>query len=512
MSLSHKPKQISSFLSTLHRTVPSGDLLVVGCGLVGALLSTIVLGSQSTLMMLGFFGAMGFGALCLLRGEMRLVLLASTFFLAPVDISKGLLTPTVTRFYASGPFYSPGLYLLASQLAVVALLIVWMGKRLLLERRWPPMTGLDWLALAYVCVIWSRSIGTPQGALSMGTAASYTLCVLAFYVVSHTIQSVSDLRVVIKASLVIFFLTFVYVSVQQITQLPLPFPFSKGLAFGTAVSFAGEGVIFRPVGFMLHPNALAHYTIIMLPPAAALCLLGPSRLPYRVWLLSTATAVCAMAMLLVTLSRGGWFSAILSVSAIVFVYARKGIVTPRQLGYAAICAAIGAIVLVTVYPTILLRLTAPDGRSLESRVLLADMAFTIIKANPWIGVGFGEYNRAAFEYVSPLYANVSSEYQFGLHQLVVHNHFLLIAAELGIPAMFFFIYVLWRIARLPWSLSRWRDPAAFALATGLAAAVVGETLFFNSDNYYTDIRIFVFWLAAGVLQALMLIAKRESRT
>lgn len=484
-------------------------LALAGCTAMAAMLIAIVLGSQSTLLMVALFGAMAFGALCLIKGEMRLVLLASVFFLTPVDISKGLLTPAVTRFYASGPFYSPGFYLWVSQLALVALLIVWLGKRLLLARRWPPMTGLDWLALAYVGVIWSRSIGTPQGALSIGTAASYTLCVLAFYVVSHAIQSMTDLRVVIKASLVIFFLTFAYVCTQQITQLPLPFPSSKVLAFGAAVSFEGEGVIFRPSGFMLHPNALAHYTIIVLPPAVALCLLGPSRLPRRAWLLAMATVGCAAAMLLMTLSRGGWFSAILSVSAVVVVYARKGIVTPRQLAYAAVCAVIGAIVLVTVYPTILLRLTAPDGRSLESRVLLADMAFTIIKANPWIGVGFGEYNRAAFEYLSPLYASVSSDYQFGLRQLVVHNHFLLIAAELGLPAMMLFVYVLWRFFRMPWPLDRWRDPGAFAIALGLAAAVVGETFFFNSDNYYADIRIFMFWISAGVLQALTLLATRE---
>jgi hypothetical protein len=188
---------------------------------------------------------------------------------------------------------------------------------------------------------------------------------------------------------------------------------------------------------------------------------------------------------------------------------RKGLITRSRLGLILMAVIVGALVLVTVYPAILLRLTAPDNRALESRVLLADMALTIIRANPFAGVGFGDYNRAAFEYAAPLFATVTADYQIALHQLVVHNHFLLLAAELGIPAMLLFVYLLWRFVRLPWPLSRWQDHGSFAIAIGLSAAVVGEALFFNSDNYYADIRVYLFWLAAGVLQALTLLADRE---
>ena len=86
----------------------------------------------------------------------------------------------------------------------------------------------------------------------------------------------------------------------------------------------------------------------------------------------------------------------------------------------------------------------------------------------------------------------------------MHNHYLLIAAELGVPAMFYFAWLLWRLVRLPHPWGAWRDPTAFALATGLTGSIVTQVLFLASDNFYADIRIFMIWLTAGTLQALVL--------
>ncbi|RYF76594.1 MAG: O-antigen ligase domain-containing protein [Comamonadaceae bacterium] len=484
--------------------------LLLGAGMVlGALGASVAIASSSMSLLLAALGAMGGAAFALITRDLHRPMLAAVFFLAPIDVSKAVIAPLVSRYYPAGPFYSPGLYLSLAHMALVALLVLWLGRRALFDRRWPPMTGLDWLAFGYMAFIWIRSIGADQGVLSLGSAASYSLAVLGFYAASHAIRDTSDLRLVLQTSVAVLLLSLVFVLLQSATQRPLQLPGSKALAFGATVDFGGGVATYRPSGFMNHPNSLAHYVVVTFPPALALALLGPRRLPLRVWWFSVLLAGAAALMLLVTLSRGGWASAALAATVVVAVYARKGLITPRQLGIAAVAMVLGAFVLVIVYPTVLLRLTAPDNRSLESRVLLADMAFTIIQANPLAGIGFGDYNRASFAYTAPLYATVSADYQLALDQLVVHNHFLLVAAELGVPAMLFFIYLLWRFARLPFPLSRWRDPATFAIAIGLAAAVIGETLFFNSDNYYADIRIFMFWLAAGLLQSIVLQTDRE---
>ncbi len=477
---------------------------------LAAMVIAMALAAPSAAIGLVVLLALGAGAYALFTQSVRRPLLAGLFLLAPVDISKAVIAPLVSRYSAIGPFYSPGLYVSLAQMVLLLLFAVWLGRRVLLEHRWPPVTVLDALAFGFVGFIWFRAMGSAQGVLALGTAASYSLAVLGFYVASHAIEDSADLRLVLGISGAMLGIMFLYVMLQTLTQQPWPLPGSKGMALGATVNFGGESSAFRPSGFFNHPNALAHYLVVVLPPAFALALLGPRHLPRKVWYAALAITVSASVMLLVTLSRGGWASALLALSVVVLAYLRGGLISRRQLGFAACAAVIGLCVLVVVYPNLLLRLTAPDNRSLESRVLLADMAFTIIKANPFLGIGFGGYNRAAFAYSAPLFANVSTDYQLALHQLVVHNHFLLLAAELGIPAMLFFIYLLWRFVRQVLPLRQWGDPGSFALVTGLGAGIVGQALFFNSDNYYADIRIFMFWLSAGVLQAMVIQCRRRN--
>jgi len=41
-----------------------------------------------------------------------------------------------------------------------------------------------------------------------------------------------------------------------------------------------------------------------------------------------------------------------------------------------------------------------------------------------------------------------------------------------------------------------------ALGIGLGCALISQMLFLASDNYDVDIRIFLLWLTAGLLQAM----------
>jgi O-antigen ligase len=484
-------------------------MLLALAAVLGAAGIAVVLGQTSSTLVFMTLTLLAAASLALITRELRRPLLAAVFLLAPIDITKAVIAPLTSRYYASGPYFSPGLYITLAQMALLALLLVWLGRRLLVERKLPPFTRLDALAFTYLAFIWIRSIGTPQGLLSVGTAASYSLAVLGFYAASHAITDRADMRLVLRASALVLLLTLIYVAAQATTRSQLLLPGAKGLVDGFSVRVGDGGDVFRPTGLMNHPNNLAHYMVIVLPPALAVVLLGPRRQPPALWWLAIGLTGGAGMALLLTLSRGGWASFLLAALVVVAIYVRRGLIGCRQLGFMTMLAVAGAILLVLAYPNVLLRLTAPDSRSLESRVLLADMAYTIIRANPWVGVGFGEFNRAAFQYVAPLYANVSEDFQQQLHGSVAHNHFLLFAAELGIPAVLFFIYLLWRFVRQMWPLTRWRDPGSFTLAIGLTGAMVGQALFLNSDNYYTDIRVFLLWLSAGVMQALTLQADRE---
>jgi O-antigen ligase len=462
-------------------------LLLIGAGNSGAGAMALALG-------LAFIG----GVLWI-RAPQRRVLLGLLFLTAPFDVSKAVIPPL-------DRFYSPGLYVTVSQAVMLVLGLVWGVERVLVRRERLPFTGLDVWAFGFMAVIWTGAIHSQAGMLGYASAVAYSLCVLGFYVVSHTLQTKDDVRLMLKMTIVAFCCQALYVAAQMATRSFLTLPGAKVAPVGTQglVYEAEQLSAFRPVGAFDHPNALADYLTLVLPVALAIVLMNRKRLPPQVWRIAACVCLAAAALLLLTLSRGGWAAALLGGLVVSVVFLRKRIIgAGHVLAFAGIVFT-GLIAVVAIFPQVVLRLTEPDARSTESRIVLSDQALTIIKAHPLIGVGYGNYNRAALENTPPSFALISEDYQKQLLKLVVHNHYLLLASELGLPAMCYWIYLMVRFVRQAWPLARWQDPGMFALAVGLAAALVSQMLFLASDNYYADIRIYLLWLTAGILQALKL--------
>jgi len=481
-----------------------GEPLAWGLAAVfGTLLVAVAAGGGTTATAgIALLGLLGTGTWLAWGRQPRRLLIAGLYFLAPIDVSKALVPPLER-------FYSPGLYLTAAHVVLLLLALLWAVQRLFIERRALPLTRLDALAFAFFGWICLRTVGSAQGTLAAASAASYGLAVLAFYVASHALEGAADLRLALRAAVVGLGAEALWVAAQVATHSPLALPGSKAVTSGDMLYFGGAGAAFRPSGFLGHPNALADHLTLLIPPALALVLLGWRRLPPRVWWTAVAVTAVASAMLLVTLSRGGWAAALLGTAWVVLRLHRQGLLGRRRLAQMALAGVLGLAVLAAAWPQLLLRLTAPDERSTESRLILTDQALLIIGRHPLVGVGYGGYNRAAYENIAPAFANISPEYQAAILQLVVHNHYLLVAAELGIPAMLFFAFLLTRFVVLPRPWPAWRDPGAFALAAGLSGALVTQLLFLASDNFYADVRMFMIWLTAGTLQALCLQRRAE---
>lgn len=447
---------------------------------------------------------LGVAALLAWVGRPKLVLIGALFFLAPIDISKALVPPL-------DQFYSPGLYLTVGHVVLLALLTVWLGWRLVVQQRLPPLRALDVWVLVFLLAVWVGALRSAQGTLAIASAVSYTLAVMAYYVASHGLDDAREWRMALRACAAVVLLQLVYVLLQFVAKSPLSLPGSKLQGLGGVLSFGGIAQVFRPSGFLEHPNALANHVALVMPPAFALILLGRQRLPRAVWWTALATFGAAAAQLLLSLSRGGWISVSAGLLLVVAVYWRRRLLGHRQIAAGAAGLVLVLAAVVAAYPSLLLRLTAPDDRATESRLILNNQAIAIIETAPLLGVGFGGYNRAAYETIAPAFALISPEYQQSLLRLVVHNHYLLLAAELGIPAALFFLLLMLAFVRLPWSVRRWQDPALYALAIGLAGSVVAQLVFLNSDNYYADIRVFLMWLTLGMLHGVCRCA-RQSET
>jgi len=431
-------------------------------------------------------------------------LIGLLFLAAPFDLSKAVYPPL-------DRFYSPGLYVTIGEAAMLLLGLDWICEQLFLRRQRLPFSRLDALACGFLVLVWAGALHAEGGMLAYASAVAYSLCVVGFYVVSHAVRTTADLRVALKMVVIGLALQAAYVTAQMVTHSFLTLPGGKVEAVGTqGLAYEAEQIsLFRPIGGFDHPNALADYLTLLLPCALAIILMGRRRLPAKIVAVATFAAFVAAVLLLLTLSRGGWSAFLVGAGVVGTVYWRKRIIGSGHVLVFAGTALAGLLAVIAVYPQIILRLTEPDSRSTESRILLSDQALTIIEAHPIIGVGYGGYNRAAFEHTPPSFSTISEDYKKQLLKLIVHDHYLLLATELGLPTMLYWVYLMWRFARQAWPLAQWRDPGMFALSVGLSGALASQALYLALDNYYADIRVFLLWLTAGLLQALVLQVGRE---
>jgi O-antigen ligase len=80
--------------------------------------------------------------------------------------------------------------------------------------------------------------------------------------------------------------------------------------------------------------------------------------------------------------------------------------------------------------------------SAEQRYLIMQIAMTIAKANPGMGVGLGAYPEAHAQYASQ-----RDEWSFGAGNRDAHDMYLLLASETGIPGLLVFLSMIGVVAR-----------------------------------------------------------------
>lgn len=468
--------------------------LVLALGVVLLFVSV----SHETVMwqVLIFFGICFAAALFWFR-DLPSVFLVMFVITAPVDLSKALIIP--------GGVYSPGLSLFLSDLFLIGLAGMWGFRHFLLQKRPLHFERLHKFALVFLVWLWISALYSQDVLAGVLAALTYSKFFLIYYVLSVMLREARYFRLATLAFFAGFVLQALYVFAQFASGSPLELQGAKITELGTRLVFsAGETIhSFRPSGFLHHPNVLADYLVFLLPSAFALILLGKGRLNARVWWAAVFMGVVGSAMLIMTLSRGGWISLAAAMLFFVVVGLRHGLVTRLHLTAMLSAAVIGITVVGIVYPAAFLRITQSDQRSTESRFAMMDQAVMIIRGNPVLGVGFGGYNRAAKQTTPESFSYLSPYFQDELRKGVVHNKYLLVTAEHGLVGLSLFLLLLWRFGSLVFPVTKWRSSTHFALALGLAAGIVGQAMFYMFDHFYADIRPALLWVFFGLLHALL---------
>ena len=255
-----------------------------------------------------------------------------------------------------------------------------------------------------------------------------------YFYVANSLKSEKDIHFLIKCLAVTLALTGMLVLCQYFVGDSYNLQFLGGRELQLEPSYYALKIS-RASGFLGHANSLAFFLGGLLP-LLLVCAVGIDMLRMRLLcLLSFALGLMALVL---TYSRGGWLAFIFALVLIGgFLMTRQ---VRKNFGGAFVrvvfLALAAAFLILPFAPTIVTRLTKDDHGAAYSRIPMAQTALNVARHNWVTGVGLGNYKIAVWDYDPDpaLKPDGSTE--------PVHNIYLHTAAELGVPALALFIWIL----------------------------------------------------------------------
>lgn len=318
---------------------------------------------------------------------------------------------------------------------------------------------------------------------------------LLYIVVANSIKNEMDIKWLVFALLLGVFFQGILGIAQE----------AAGQTFG--LSFLGEpDQLFdsRSSGTIGHPNGYGLYLAATTPLSLTLLFLDVRGL-YK----AMAGVVLSVGMLglLFSLSRGGWLG-FLTGAIVVVVIAIRG--RRQSLKVVFVGASLMFITLIPVtfsqQNLITNRLTSTQAnQSALSRITMGQGAIAMIKDYPVLGVGLNNYS-----FLMPEYDPV--DYLSERRRVIVHNIYLLIAAETGLVGSAAFLWFVaslciqaWRLASQALNNVVWM--AGAGALSAYAALIVHGTVDYDMLANVTIFRLL--WLFAAIIASLSEMTWRE---
>ena len=268
---------------------------------------------------------------------------------------------------------------------------------------------------------------------------------------------------------------------------------SLGLSFLGEASELFHG---RAQGTIGHPNGYGAYLSGVMPLALALLFV---KVPARHKILATASLCVSGLGLLLCLSRGGWVSFIAAFAMVLTFVFKRHRPTLKTLVGVSLTLVVFFLLLFSQRDRITDRLTSSQAvDSALSRISLAKGAFAMLSDYPVTGVGLNNYSLFMPKYDAFDFAR---ENQI----VIVHNVYLLVAAETGIIGVACF---LWLFATLFFKtlqiIRKSQNDVIWLVGVGAFSAFTALAVHSLADyDMIANVTIFrLFWLFAAVVAGL----------
>lgn len=342
-----------------------------------------------------------------------------------------------------------------SFLPLIALYVIWAVRHMAGEEPAPISTrGL--LPLAGVFMAAAVSVlGSTDKLFAAFDLFALGTSILIFIYTASEIRRRRELRLVLGLLIFSAALQGAIALAQYLTGSTLGLDF-----FGATkklYGYASLEVISRVGGLIGHPNNLALFFDLMLPLSLSL-LFCPMRGSTRFFL---ALAVFLQLVgLSVTFSRGGIIGSGLGVLGLAVFHGARRFGLIRSF-FMAMAGALLLAAILTVVPNPIEKGLVRTERTISGRLLLTGITLTMIRHQPFFGVGLNNFTHA------------SRQYDFTREQIVsswnspVHNLFLFIAGEIGLVGLLCFVVFLVSALTALIPAMRAPDPFIFSVGGGL---------------------------------------------
>lgn len=327
---------------------------------------------------------------------------------------------------------------------------------------------------------------------------------LLFLVIVNECVREKHFHYVVMALMANAVVNFVVASIQFALEAPLGLqPLGEGSAASTYATnlgvYGAEGEVFRVTGLAGHANLFSAYLALLLP-----IFIGQMYTGYRLStkVLLAAVSATGVVFLVLTLSRSGWVSFVVSgASLMVLLFALPEL---RQRHLALKVAMLGSALagLVVASGPIIRRITESQPGALDFRLEWMGVAWKMVQANPVLGVGLNTFDYHLADY-GPF--TIPRMYElFGEILPVVHNIYMIIWSEQGTVGFLLFLGMHANILWIAIKNLRYRGLSDRVYLISLAAACgVLAIMVDGLSSFFIKVQAFgrVFWIVVGLIVA-----------
>lgn len=343
------------------------------------------------------------------------------------------------------------------------------------------------LVPAVLMIIWGSISVLFAISQALGAVAVFLLikAVLIYIYMINRVNTRAKLKLVVHYLMIGIAIQGVIGIAQRATGGPLGLD-RLGESMGTMLSNIG-----RVVGTYYGPNRYAAHLILLIPISVSLFMFLKKRNDKYFY---GTVSMLSLAGLFFSLSRSSWAGTILALFLMLIVLGIRGRISPRLLKAIMIVFIAILIIGAVFWNTIERRFErAEDG---DHRITMINIAFQLLQDHYIFGVGLFNYQFHSFHLFAFWHP--------------VHNCYLRLAVETGIPGLLFFLWFVFYIIRASFRGTKIKDPFLSSVSLGCLGGLFAFLAAVNFGPMYQHYRMkAIFWIVGALAIAVRRIYKNE---